>query len=228
MADISTTWTKDLGIGFRDFHIQVSREVLALEQRQGFDKNPRTIVDRRFDVPIENVKQFGIIEYAARADLRELLIDILARLEKRSPVLTGRYRRSHLVFVNGTSIEDIPINPDPDATYEFINVQPYARRIEGGAAVRIRRSRRGTKSVTMAKGFRGWSKQAPNGVYRLVWREAQTRYGKVAFIEFRWRALEGGGTVMGFAGGGKNRQRVRRDALYPSIRVRLSQGGRAQ
>lgn len=85
-----------------------------------------------------------------------------------SPVRSGRYRRSHVLFADGVEIDQD--GPLPDAKeFVYLNTQPYARKIE-----------------------RGLSKQAPDGVYHVVQTMASRRYGNVAKIAFSYRAIAGG------------------------------------
>ncbi len=209
---IDTVWDEAIEPDIRKYTATVARQALAEEQLRGFDERPRRIVDRRYDAPLDSVRPFGVIEFIARGDIAELLRWIWAALVKRSPVLTGRYKRSHLVMINGVSV-----GPDPEAVIakykpgdriQIVNTMPYAKKIEGRS-----------KTKTGGAAVRGQSKQAPNGVYRAVYGAAKRRYGKVAFIDFSYVKLDTGRTVMGLQGGGKNRKRVRRPAVFPAIQI---------
>jgi hypothetical protein len=50
----------------------------------------------------------------------------------------------------------------------FVSVAPYARRIE-----------------------RGWSRQAPDGVYQAVAALARRRFGSLAMVQFTYRGVSG-------------------------------------
>src|SRR5690606_34057746 len=80
-----------------------------------------------------------------------------------SPVLTGTYARSHVVFADG--VEADPGNVPEDAKeYVFVNLQPYARKIE-----------------------RGLSPQSPEGVYHAIAALAHQRFGNIARIHYTLR-----------------------------------------
>ena len=85
-----------------------------------------------------------------------------------SPVLTGRFAKSHELFADGVDTENPNIAP-PAEEYVFLNTQPYARKIE-----------------------RGRSPQAPDGVYQAVATLAQRRFGNIARITFSYREVRGG------------------------------------
>lgn len=216
---IEMVWDQELEPDLRRYQVAAARQVLAEEQLRGFDERPRRIVDRRYDAPLDSVRFGGTIEFIARGDIAALLRWIWEEIVRRSPVLTGRYKSSHLIMLNGTSV-----GSDPEAVIrqmksgdriQIVNTQPYAKKIEGRA-----RSRTGGAAV------RGQSKQAPNGVYRAVYASAKRRYNKVAMIDFTYVKLDTGLTVMGFQGGGKNRKRMRRPAVFPAIKLFQSASAR--
>lgn len=78
------------------------------------------------------------VQFSAHAPAVDLTLETLERL---SPVLTGRYRASHEVLVNGVSV-NWPVQIGPRDRVRIVNTMPYARRIE-----------------------LGWSDSAPDGVY---------------------------------------------------------------
>ena len=96
---VATVWDEELEPDLRKYQVTVARQALAEEQVRGFDERPRRIVDRRYDVPIEAVRFGGVIEFIARGDIAELLRWIFAEIVRRSPVLTGRYRDSHIIMI---------------------------------------------------------------------------------------------------------------------------------
>jgi hypothetical protein len=124
-------------------------------------------VDGRKGAPLTDVKPDGVI----RAEFH-LVFDVLAwiatQLQTHSPVLTGRYAKSHELFADGAEVND-PDHAPPADEYVFTNIQPYARKLE-----------------------RGKSSQAPDGVYQAVATLAQQRFGNVAKITFSYRTVIGG------------------------------------
>lgn len=216
---IATVWDEELEPDLRKYQVTVARQALAEEQVRGFDERPRRIVDRRYDVPIEAVRFGGVIEFIPRGDIAELLRWIFAEIVRRSPVLTGRYRDSHIIMINGVSVGSDPEAAirryKPGDRVQIVNTQPYAKKIEGRSRTR-----------TGGSAMRGQSKQAPNGVYRAVYGAAKRRYSKVAFIDFTYVKLDTGLSVMGSQGGGRNRKRVRRPAVFPCIKLFQSESGR--
>lgn len=130
----------------------------------GRDLPPEVTVDGRRDAPLESVRPDGMI--VAQFDpLRNVLEWIGEALVQASPVLTGKYQRSHVLLVDG--VEHDPVAEIPAGNlYRFVNRQPYASVIEP----------RGPAP--------GQSPQAPEGVYMAVAAVAQKRFGGVAKISF--------------------------------------------
>jgi hypothetical protein len=120
------------------------------------------IVDGRKDAPLESVNpNNGTIVF-----LFELGTDVLRwigeQLVLHSPIKDPpiHYKDSHILLADGVQIdlgEQIPIAE----TYTFVNIVPYARKIE-----------------------RGESAQAPDGVYEVVADMARRRFGNIAQIRF--------------------------------------------
>jgi hypothetical protein len=139
---------------------QVNRNALGSEPR--FD----TFVDGREGAAIESVRPDGAIVFEFDL-LRDLVIWIDAQLKRFSPVRTGRYRRSHAIFADGSQLDDPKALSRHAREIVFIPTVEYARRIEAGS-----------------------SKQAPNGVYQAVAALARSRFGNIAKIAYTFRALD--------------------------------------
>lgn len=125
----------------------------------------RTFVDGRANAPLESVnpdKGTIVFEFSL---INELLQWIGEQLVLHSPVLTGQYARSHVLLADGVEVDPDGKIP-PAETYTFVNVVPYARKIE-----------------------RGLSDQAPDGVYEVVAVLAQQRFGNIARVRFTYRSL---------------------------------------
>jgi hypothetical protein len=131
---------------------------------------PYTVtVDGSQSASLASVKPDGFI----RADFQivtEAIAWIYEQLQMHSPVLSGRYAKSHEIFADGVEIDN-PNDPPPASEFVIMNTQPYARKIE-----------------------RGQSSQAPDGVYQAVATLAQRRFGNVAKISFSYRTFGGGGS----------------------------------
>jgi hypothetical protein len=146
-------------------------------------------VDGRKGAPLTSVKPEGIIRAEFQL-VNEALAWIYMQLQLHSPVKSGRFAKSHELFADGTSVGNPDNAPEADE-YVFLNIQPYARKIE-----------------------RGQSPQAPDGVYQAVATLAQRRFGNVAKITFSYRTAISGEIMGGRAGD-------RSDLRNPAIIVRL-------
>lgn len=147
-------------------------------------------VDGRHGAPLASVKPDGVI--TAEFDLATGAIAwIMQQLETHSPVLTGRYRSSHTLYADGVEVADVT-NPPLADEYTFLNIQPYARKLE-----------------------RGVSPQAPDGVYQAVAVLARRRWGRVLKIDFSYRTAVGGDIIGGKAG---DRSSLRNPAIIVRMR----------
>jgi hypothetical protein len=168
---------------------QINRSVL------GRIPPSRTFVDGKEGGHLESVRPDGVI--VTEFDLfTDVLIWIGDQLEKHSPVggkgdrHPGLYRKSHALFADGQLIDVGGVIPF-GAELVFINLVPYARKIE-----------------------RGSSSQAPDGVYQAVATLAQRRFGNIAKITFSYRTAMGGSIIGGRAGN-------KSDQRNPAIIVKL-------
>lgn len=147
----------------------------------------RQIVDGREGAPLVAVKPEGVI--IARFDLLvETLEWIGDMLTKESPVRSGRYAKSHVLYVDGDPFEGG--GPIPNGKlYTFVNTQPYARKID-----------------------KGLSAKAPEGVYEAVAGVAAKRFGNVAKITFGWHPLIGAAPLEAWADKTSLRRKDRRQS----------------
>ncbi|MDP2377783.1 hypothetical protein [Reyranella sp.] len=207
---------------FKAFHVAAAERALTAEvARNKFPRDPVVITDGRPRKDYNDVKLFGVIEFAARPLMKEAVEWALTELQKRSPVHTGRYAASHVILINGAEIKadiaNVLAGVKPTDRIQIVNPQPYAKKIEGRAASK----KRGISGV------KGLSGQARGGVYRVVHRLLMQRYGRSMFFDFKYMKLNLGVKVWGFQGGGHkrggkyvggaDRKRIRRDHVYPVL-----------
>ena len=195
--------------------IDVAKRALREEVARGFDNEPVVITDGMPRRDYLQVKPFGRIEFAARTSMVEAVRWALTELQKKSPVLTGRYASSHTVMINGAEVEGnvwgALRNVRPTDRVQIVNPQPYARKIEGATA--NRRTGRGKRAAL--------SRQARSGVYRVVLRALVNRFGKALFFDFKYVNLNIGIKVWGKRGA----RRVQRDQVYPALQFFIKPTG---
>lgn len=140
------------------------------ENRAALGRVPdhQTFVDGQRRDDLESVRPNGVIAFEFEL-LEQLLAWIGEQLVLHSPVLTGKYANSHVVFVDGVEAAPGAVPVDGEE-WAFINTVPYARKIE-----------------------RGLSPQAPDGVYEAVAAIASRRFGNLARIRYTFRSITGGG-----------------------------------
>ncbi len=170
-----------------------ARDKLAQAEQQndavlGYVPTHTTAVDGRQGAALESINPDGgtiVFEF----DLINSLLEwIGAELVQRSPVKTGRYARSFRLFADGIEID--PGKPLPAAEeFVFVNITPYARKIEQGE-----------------------SPQAPHGVFLTVADFAQQRFHNQARIYFTYRNVETGEPAPAIPG-------HNRDSRQPAILV---------
>lgn len=153
------------------------------------------VVDGVKGAALESVKpDGGRILFLFDVDANEMLTWISDQLVKHAPRLTGRYIDSFRLFAGGRELAPGAPLPQGDVEIVFLNVQPYARRIE-----------------------RGWSDQAPDGVFQAVAALARAHFGNRAFIKFSFRAFGEFGIVPYVPKG-------RRSAIVRGERGRFAKG----
>lgn len=243
--------------------IVIADTVLKEEQSQGFDKEPLVIVDGRPNKPVINVNPLGSISFVARQNAKDVMLEIFKGILERSPVDTGQYKKSNFVLYNGevvasdmSSLANWLLNREfkPKDLVRFINVMPYARKLErygivaGGGSQRLVKSRdrkqrsgRRTANKKISDNFvsilnPGKFIQAPNGAYYLTLRSVQRKYKFNAKISFElvpgsWLRLAS--FPPGVDKNGKKLyttyHRKKKDTgvpyLYPSIKVVIQEEG---
>jgi hypothetical protein len=136
---------------------QATGEIVPYEQ----------FVDGRRGAALESVNpQNGRIVFRFDVESDRIFVEIADMLVRHAPRLTGRYADSFRFFAGGRELAVGEAPPRADE-YVFVNVQPYARKIE-----------------------RGQSDQAPNGVFQAVAALAKLMFGDVAAIRFSYRSFQ--------------------------------------
>lgn len=219
-------WTKNQLIVISDL-------VLREEQEKGFDKEPVMLVDGRKNKRIEDVKPLGQVEFIARQDLTDVLLEAYNTLLELSKVRTGTYKSSHFVFYNGRRVAtDLPSLESWLQTATFsdkdvvriINVQPYARRLELLGVTSTRQQNRRESATRAAKRKSGTQVRLPNGTYHLASRRLKSKYKNNVQINFTFLP----GTTLGLSGSfksGNSKSSVGRAYLYPTLVFRVQARG---
>lgn len=172
-----------------------------------------TFVDGRASDNLKSVKPNGIIvaEWQLGSDV---VAWIYAALREQAPNLSGEYRKSITIFADNSAVS----GPGETAAAEEVAIMatvPYARKLEGIA------------------GAKYMSKQAPEGVFKAVYAIARQRFGNIAKIEYKMRAVAGNSAISGWAAGraaktarskgsAKANRQFERDSRNPAIIVRFS------
>jgi hypothetical protein len=218
--------------------VSTANEVLKEEQAAGFDKNPVVAVDGKIGVPATAVQPFGTIDITARQDMRAIIMETYQGILDRSPVDTGRYKGSNVVLWNSKVVAEnmaelqawLSTNPkfeDKDFI-NFINSQPYARKLERQGITIQRRKERTVKSRDRRRAARGIRMLAPNGVYFLTWRQIRAKYKRNSIIRFTFISGATLGLSGRFTANARERQKGMthgRHYLYPSIVISVQERG---
>lgn len=219
---------KSIGEWVKANTIAVAERALREEVGRGFDNQPVVVTDGTPRRDYLQVKPFGKIEFIRRPQMAEAVLWALDQLRKRSPILTGRYVQSHVVFLNKQEITGdlraaLRAVKETDRV-QIVNPLPYAKKIEGRKSRGKGRGANRTKTAAVA----GLSKQAPRGVYeRVVLPLLVQRYGRSMFFDFKYVKLNSGVKVKGYQGGGAARKRILRDHVYPSLNFFIKPTGLA-
>lgn len=220
--------------------IVIADQVLREEQEKGFDKKPVVEVDGRKDKPVIQVSPFGKIQFTARSDIRDILVETFEGIWERSKRVTGEYISSHYCFLNGVEIARSPAqlkvwfdrgqNIGDRDFFRFVNTAPYARRLER-LGVTAQRSLGRTVASKDKKKRSTVQIAAPNGVYFLTAKAISRKYKSNSKISFGFipgsqiglsATFKTGGR--GFGRGGR-RSKKPSTYLYPSIKILVSESG---
>lgn len=188
---------------------KAARKILAEAQannRQALGVVPphEQFVDGRQNAPLESVNpDKGTIVFEFQL-MQNVLRWIGEQLVVNSPVDTGRYRASHVLLADGDQVDTNSGAIKPAQEYKFVNIVPYARKIE-----------------------RGLSPQAPDGVYEVVAVLANSRFGNIARIKFVYTEVVGEGMLWDWAasntsrvsGSAAQRRQHAKNVRQPSILV---------
>lgn len=171
--DIALILDQELSPGARsrrlaEFAAEEIEKAKAQNRRAlGGDPPVEIAVDGRVGAPLTSVRADGVVIAEFRL-IQDALAWIGEALVKASPVRSGRYQSSHILFADGVEVDPGRIPLDAQE-FAFLNSQPYSRKIE-----------------------RGLSPQAPEGTYHTVSVMAQRRFGNIARIRFGFRSLPAG------------------------------------
>jgi hypothetical protein len=160
------------------------------KQALGYEPPVTIYVDGRKGASPESVKNVIVADFEV---IGQLVLWIHSQLQIHSPARTGRYKKSHALFADNYQVEPIgPTIPRADE-YVFVNLVPYARKIE-----------------------RGSSQQAPDGVYQVVAHLAQQQFRGIGRVTFSYRTAIGGAIIGGKLG---DRSERRNPAIIIRTRV---------
>lgn len=154
-----------------------ARDRLAEAQQQnraalGEVPDHNTFVDGMPSEVLEKVRPDGriIFEFEIGSGV---VAWIFAALTEASPVLTGKYRKSHTIYADGIEVEN-PTAAENAEEIVILSLVPYARKIEGN-------KRRPPQSAKAIK-----------GVYQVIETMAKRRFGNLAHIKFTYMNPIGG------------------------------------
>ena len=174
--------------------LSVALDAFREEKTKGFDPKPIVVVDGKPNKSIENVSPLGKIEFISKevASL-QILQDIYEDIFRRSKIVTGTYIEGNYVFLNGkrvaTSLDEMRawIKSAPEIKQNdlvrFVNVLPYARKLERHGVTDGKTSTRDVKSKDKRQRS-GAYVLAPNGVYYLASKAVTRNFKYNAVIKF--------------------------------------------
>ncbi len=236
---------KDLLLHLRTTLIATAFEMLRDEISKGFDQNPVVVVDNRAGKPVSQAQ--SSIEFNSRVSMRDIILDTYEGLSILSPVRTGRYISSNFVYLNNQRVAtdltslDAWINSNPEFkdsdVIKFINIQPYARKLERLGVTNANMKTRTQKSKDK-RGRSGDRILAPNGTYYQTAKAIIRKYKRNSSVKFSFIPGDRLGLVQHKfktkASGARNGARSKfnrfnkhqaRTYLYPMITIRVKESG---
>lgn len=232
-------WDKFLQPSIQQFTIDVAEQVLKEEVAKGFDRSPTVITDGAVRRDYHEVKPFGKIEFVSMAGgllaavnwilAESLMVAPTGRGPDKRPGHPGFYKGSFLVLQDMVEVTDFS-KLRAGHIIHIVNIAVYAAKIEGRDAYTRWRTRKGNAKRRGQRKTSGWStrsmqgssRQAPNGVFNIVWRAAKQRYSKTLDIQYMPVQLNLGVTVKGQLRGSRHSGKPkygRRKQIYPAIRI---------
>ncbi len=214
--------------------IYIADQALKEEQAKGFDMKPVVVVDGQKGRSIQQVTPLGNIQYVARTSLDRILVSVYQAILDRSPVQTGQFYNNNLVFYNGKIVADgmpemkawMAAMPDFKSGHviRFVNIMPYARKLERYGISAGRQKGRMVKSRDKKKRS-GPVIKAPNGTYFLTFRSVTRKYKFNSKISFEF--VPGGSMSLPPPPPGMRRsyKKTGRPYLYPSIKIVINKDG---
>lgn len=223
--------------------LTIAVDALNEEQRKGFDKEPRVLVDGSGNKRLKDVNPLGKIQFVTRQNFSQIILDTYIAIQSRSPSVTGEFFRGNVVTYNGREIaRTMPqleawmkeIEKDgfsfrPSDRIRFINVVPYARKLENLGVTKGRTKPR-VDQKQRKRSSPGYV-AVPNGVYSLAVRAIKRKYKGNSNIKFTFLP----GESLGITGSdrdektGKPRRRTfkkdGRPYLYPTITITALEDG---
>lgn len=155
-----------------DFAESALEDALAVDTAAiGETPSYETIVDGRPGAALSSVRPDGTIVFVFDL-ITQVVTWIEYQLITHSPIRTGRYQKSHRIYIDGGAEFDGSQIPADAKEIVFAPTVPYARLIEP----------HGNQP--------GESKQAPDGVYQAVAELARREFGGVK-ISFGYRSVAG-------------------------------------
>lgn len=181
--------------------------------RAGFVPEFEAYANTPGNTNLDSVKVPGpiVYKYSYRKEIVAVLLD---ELRRASPTVSGLYRDSHFVFLNGLPIEGLPASLGPRDVLYIANPTSYSRRLEVG-------------KTTAGRDF---LVSVPNRIYERTMKRLAPRYRNVARLTLEYILVPGAYIIKGrlpshyIAKGGvrrRRRQSVGQPVRSPAIVISL-------
>ena len=175
---VTVAWPKKQDADAKQHLINVARKgharIMADAQARGLDPQWEAYANTPGNSNLDSVKLPGPIVYKYRY-VGDIVQTALLMLQKASPVRSGRYAKSHTIFVNGAPVAQAPKVLRHGESVMIANPVPYARRLEIG------KTEKGRDFII----------QVPNRIYERVAKALVSKYRNLASITFGYVSLPG-------------------------------------
>ena len=226
----------------KERQLEIASDVRSGDIGTEYTKNWVTVGDGVAGAREASVKYLGTIEYLREMQIDKILLSIYDAIEKKSIMVSGNYKYSNVVFLDGRLIATsrtslnywlesrLPkLNLNLVKAFRFVNVAAYARALEtaGASSGQVSPKRKEVSYGRKRGGQVRFTAKLPNGTYWLAYNSIQrvTNAETIKSVKFDWIQNSKFGANLVTNSGNSRRTTFTSDGrpyLHPSIILEIN------